>query len=280
MTAIAIVAGAGALPRLITRSLKASNRDYVIVHFQGVDGLDWTADHPKIAARFERPGDLFDAMHHHQVSEVVFAGAMNRPPLEQASFDGTLLRYAPKLLPAMGRGDDAVLSIVVEMFLDAGFDVCRADQVVPDLAAISGVLTSTSPSDQDLRDLSRARKIVQTLGSLDIGQGAVVAQGLCLATEALPGTDAMLAHVAGIDRTRLPRKDGAKGVLFKGPKPGQDFRIDLPAIGPATVELVTQAGMAGIGVEAGGTLILERARTIERAEAAGIFIIALDPDRA
>ena len=122
---------------------------------------------------------------------------------------------------------------------------------------------------------ARAAEIVAALGAVDVGQGAVVAQGLCLAVESLPGTDAMLAWVA--QTARRPNPAGAKGVFYKAPKPGQDRRIDLPALGPQTVARAAAAGLAGIVWQAGGVILLDRDDMIAGAQAHGLFLWSREP---
>ncbi|MDM7255484.1 MAG: LpxI family protein, partial [Paracoccus sp. (in: a-proteobacteria)] len=112
-------------------------------------------------------------------------------------------------------------------------------------------------------------------GPLDLGQGAVVAQGLCLAIETLPGTAAMLDFVARHQDLR-PDASGGKGVLYKAPKPDQDRRIDLPALGPDSVSQAAAAGLAGIAWEANGVILLDRPEMERRAAAAGIFLWSRD----
>ena len=94
--------------------------------------------------------------------------------------------------------------------------------------------------------------MVRALGAVDVGQGAVVQQGLVLGVEAIEGTDALLDRCGGL------RREGAGGVLVKLVKPGQDRRIDLPTIGPVTIEHAAAAGLAGIAIEAGGTIVVDR----------------------
>ena len=111
------------------------------------------------------------------------------------------------------------------------------------------------------------------LGAADGGQGAVVAQGLCLGVEALPGTDAMLAQVAGIGALR-PDPARGKGLFYKAAKPGQDRRIDLPALGPDTLRAVAEAGLGGIAFQAGSVICLDLPRMQELAREAGLFLWA------
>ncbi len=95
-----------------------------------------------------------------------------------------------------------------------------------------------------------------------------------LAAEAIEGTDAMLARAAGFVRP------GPGGVLVKLVKPGQDRRADLPTIGPGTMRAAAAAGLRGVAFEAGGTLLTDRAACIEAADAAGLFLIGIEPDSA
>ena len=170
----------------------------------------------------------------------------------------------------MQSGDDAALRAVLDVFEEAGIAIASVDQILPGLVPGAGVLAG-EPTPRDQKDAARAAEIVQGLGALDIGQGAVVAQGLCLAVEALPGTQAMLDFVrlhAGLK----PDPKGPRGVLYKAPKPGQDRRIDLPTIGPDTVRQAAEAGLGGIAWQAGSVILLDREDAIARAEQAGLFL--------
>jgi hypothetical protein len=115
------------------------------------------------------------------------------------------------------------------------------------------------------------------VGRLDVGQGAVVCQGLVLAVEAQEGTDAMLERCAGLPEALRGSETAPKGVLAKRPKPIQEHRVDLPAIGVATVLAAAQAGLAGIVGEAGKTLVLDHAAVAKAADEAGLFVYGLDP---
>jgi DUF1009 family protein len=110
------------------------------------------------------------------------------------------------------------------------------------------------------------------LGTADVGQGCVVQQGLVLAVEAIEGTDAMLARAGAL------RRDGIGGVLVKLVKPEQDKRADLPAIGPDTVRHAAAAGLRGVAFEAQATILTEREACLAVANAAGLFLLGLDPE--
>jgi DUF1009 family protein len=207
------------------------------------------------------------------VSRVVFAGAVRRPErLEPELFDGRTVTLLPRILTAMQSGDDAALRAVISLFEDWDLPVVGLQDIAPDLVPEAGLLAGTL-SDRDRADADRAASIVAAIGALDVGQGAVVAGGLCLAVEALPGTDAMLASVT-VWRTGSAT---GQGLVYKAPKPGQDLRVDLPAIGPDTVAGAARAGLAGIAWQAGGAVLLDRAATLAAARDAGLFLWSRAP---
>ena len=105
------------------------------------------------------------------------------------------------------------------------------------------------------------------------GKPSVVAGKHVLAVEAAEGTDQMLARVAEMRANGRVRSPAGSGVLVKAPKSGQDRRFDLPSIGPQTVEGVARAGLAGIAVVAGATIVAEPAKLMQAADRANIFVI-------
>ncbi|MEM8788918.1 MAG: UDP-2,3-diacylglucosamine diphosphatase LpxI [Pseudomonadota bacterium] len=274
--AVAILAGTGMLPRLLAEECARRGRAYVVVVFEGTR-LDWVADHVSIAALYEKPGKLFAALRRAGCGEVVMAGGMRRPRLNPLRFDTKFLRLAPQLFRALRSGDDAALRIVADVFQAEGLRVIGAHELLSDLTVASGILTRAQPKPEDRADAARAAQIAAALGSVDVGQGAVVAQGICLGVESIQGTDAMLDFVAATAAGYRPGADGARGVLYKAPKPGQDWRADLPAIGPETVVRAHRAGLAGIAIQAGGVLILGREETIAKADDLGLFLWAREP---
>lgn len=268
MTRTAIIAGKGALPATLAGVLPA---DTLVAALEGFMPLGVV---PDLVFRVERLVPFLHALDHAGVGRVIFAGAVQRPQLDPSLFDPATAQMVPRLLAAMQGGDDATLRAVIAIFEEAGFAVAGVEDVAPDLVPGPGFLTGAA-TEADTRDAARAAGIVAALGAVDVGQGAVVAQGLCLAVEALPGTDAMLDWVAQTAQRPDPR--GAKGVFYKAPKPGQDRRIDLPALGVETVRRAAAAGLAGIAWEAGGVICLDPARMVAEAGAAGLFLWSREP---
>lgn len=255
----AIIAGAGALPGLLLQSGPAH-----VVRMQGVESDP--LDAPEIVARFEQFGPLFAALRDAGVQDVAFAGAIGRPAFDPSLMDPETMTLMPRVAAAMGQGDDALLRTVAAIFEEAGFRVVGALDLRPDLAMTEGAVFGT-PGDAQRADAARARAVLDVLGPLDVGQAAVAAKGQVIGIETLQGTDAMLRFVGA----SLP---ASGGVLVKRPKPGQDLRMDTPAIGPATVMKAAEAGLSGVEIAAGSVLVLDQEGVIGACEASGLALWA------
>ena len=260
----AVIAGEGALPAAVIAAL---NGDVAVFALEG-----FAPPVPAESFRLERLVPLLDRLVAEGVTRVVFAGAVRRPALDPEAFDARTATLVPRIAGAMRSGDDAALREVISIFEEWGLTVAGVDEIAPDLVPPAGILCG-APSDADRADVARAQQILAATGALDLGQGCIVAQGLCLALETLPGTQAMLAFAAAHQGLR-PDPNGARGVFFKAPKPGQDRRIDLPALGPDSVIQAANAGLAGIAWQVGGVLLLDKAAAVAAAEEAGLFLWA------
>jgi DUF1009 family protein len=268
--ALGIVAGGGLLPRRIAEAQRRERRPYLVCAFEG-HAPEWVADHPHAVLPFEKPGALFRALRAAGVVEVVFAGALARPALSPRRFDAAALRLAPRLLPLLKGGDDALLRALAATFEKEGFRVIGAETALGERRPLAprGSFSAARPEARARADLTRALALARAIGAEDVGQGAVVAEGLCLGLETAQGTDALLDFVA---RTR----PGSGGVLVKAAKPGQDHRLDRPALGPATARAAAAAGLSGLGAEAGGVLLLEPETLRAEADRLGLFLHGVD----
>ncbi|MHA1527859.1 MAG: LpxI family protein [Alphaproteobacteria bacterium] len=265
---LAIIAGRDALPRLIAEHRRAAGLPYLVISFAG-GAEPWIEGHPHQAHGFEKAGRLFAALRDAGCSYVVFAGAMDRPRLKPWRADGKGVKLVGKVMALMARGDDGLLSGLAGIFEEEGFTVIGAQDCVGGLTSGEAVLGRRQPALPDRADAARGAAILAALGPLDVGQAVVVAGGVCLGIEAIEGTDALLARVAALPSAR---RHAPGGVVVKMAKPGQDRRVDLPSIGPRTVEGAARAGLRGIVIEADATNILERDATIRAADAAGLFL--------
>lgn len=270
-TGLAIIAGRGDLPRLLAEECQTSGRKYAVVEFENIP-LVWASNHPVIPAIFEKTGRLISQMQDAGCLEIVIVGAMNRESIDPSKLDEKGRELAIILSETMKGGDDETLSSIIRFFETNGFRVRAAHDVLPSLIPHAGVLTNIKPSDDDMFDAARAAEIVTGLGNLDIGQGAVVGQGICLGLESIQGTDTMLEFVKNNREGYAPNPTDGRGVLFKAPKPTQDLRVDLPTIGPDTIRNAHEAGLAGVAIDAGGVMVLRRSETVSLANSLGVFL--------
>ena len=183
--------------------------------------------------RIEQLGTFLARLKGQGVSEVCFAGAVKRPVIDPAAIDAATMPLVPMIQKAIARGDDGALRAVIAIFETAGFVVRAAHDLVPHLLPVAGVPSKRRPD------------------------AAIIQADKLLASEGPDGTDAMIAAV---------RTDG--GILFKGPKPDQDRRADLPVIGVGTAEAVIAAGLDGIVIEAGGVMVLDLDAVVAALDAA------------
>ena len=268
---LAIIAGRGDLPRLLAEECQASGRKYEVVEFENIP-LEWASNHPVIPAVFEKTGQLIERMQQANCREIVMVGAMKREKIDASKLDDKGRELTAILLAKVKAGDDETLSSFIGFFEANGFNVLAAHDVSPSLLPQDGVLTNAKPSDDDMFDAARAAEIVNGLGRMDVGQGAVVGQGICLGLESIQGTDTMLCFVKNNREGYAPNPSGGRGVLLKSAKPTQDFRIDLPTIGPDTIKNAHSAGLAGIAIEEGGVMVLRLNETIALANELGLFL--------
>ncbi|MGY6626931.1 MAG: LpxI family protein [Oceanicaulis sp.] len=277
-TRLGLIAGGGDLPVHVAEAARAEGRLGAIVALKGF------AD----PARFDGASarglgelggtlkDLTDA----QCDAVCFAGIVSRPDFSQIKPDFKGMSALPKIIAAAARGDDALLRTVISVFEAEGLAVVGADQIAGGLTAQAGFLGAVRPDDAQCSDALRALYIAAVIGAEDVGQGAVVCNGLVLAVEAQEGTDSMLRRVAELPQTIRGVQEKRRGVLAKRPKPGQERRIDLPVIGVSTIEGAARAGLAGIAAPAGGALILGADAVGKAAQDAGLFVWIVDDEVA
>ncbi|MGE3865414.1 MAG: LpxI family protein [Hyphomonadaceae bacterium] len=274
---LGIVAGAGDLPVVLAEHLRSEGAPYHVARIAPFAAAALAA-HPGEEAGLGRMGERFAALKAAGCDAVVLAGVVRRPDFASLEFDARAIAMLPRVMAAAGGGDDALLRVLVEECEREGFRVVGAEEVLAALIAPAGALGAVQPSARDRKDIAKAAAVAAALGAWDVGQGAVVADGLVLALEAQEGTDLMLARVAALPEALRGTAAARRGVLAKRPKPKQERRVDLPTIGLATIENAARAGLAGVAVEAGGALVMERAALIARADALGLFVYGFDPE--
>ena len=179
------------------------------------------------------------------------------------------------MVAAYRGGDNHLLSGIARVFEQEGFRLVGAHEVAPQILVPAGALSKRQPNAQDRADLVQALRLLESIGKFDVGQAAVVSDNHVLAIEGPEGTDKMLERVGELRERKIAAPGG---VLVKAPKPGQDWRFDLPSIGPRTVEGVARAGLSGIAVVARAGIMAEPQRVAELAERHDVFVIGVNAD--
>ncbi|SNR39983.1 hypothetical protein SAMN06265370_10428 [Puniceibacterium sediminis] len=220
-----------------------------------------------IPFRLETLGSLLADLRRRGVRQVCLCGSIRRPEIDPALIDKLTMPLIPVLHEALSAGDDGALRAVITLFESAGFSVLAAHEAAPDLLMSVGVPTAQKPPAGTETDALAGEAALLDMGRADLGQACVVVAGQVVAREDDAGTDAMLARLE-----RTPGQGQRLGVLFKGPKPGQDRRADLPTIGPGTVRAVAGAGLAGIVIEAESVIVLDRQQLLADLDRAGLFL--------
>lgn len=265
---LGIIAGGGALPRMLVDACRARGRDFHVFAIEGqteqrtVDGVahDWF--------RLGQAGAVLTLAQQLEIRDVVLAGSVERPSLSSLRPDWKTLSFLMRL-GRKGLGDDGLLRRVVAAIEEEGFTVIGADALLDGLKPAAGCLGRHRPDAEALADIERGRAVLAALGAADVGQAVVVQQGMVLGVEAIEGTDALLERCGALKR------DGAGGVLVKLAKPEQETRTDLPTIGPETVRRAAAAGLRGIAIGADATIVIGRDEAVRLADEAGLFVIAL-----
>jgi DUF1009 family protein len=268
---LAILCGAGAFPLEVAAELSRTGRAPFCVGVVGTTDAAIEA-YPHVWVRIGEVGKLFAALRARAIAEMVIIGAMARPEFGDLRLDWGAVKRAAELAQLLRRGDNGLLVGLAAIFEREGIRVVGAHEVAPVLLASVGPLGARAASPEDQTDIAFGARLLDALSAFDAGQGVVVAAGRVLAIEAAEGTDAMLARVAEMRANGRLRLAGPAGVLVKAPKRGQDLRLDMPAIGPKTIENAAKAQLRGAAVAAGRVLIVERERSARAADAAGLFV--------
>jgi UDP-2,3-diacylglucosamine hydrolase len=288
---LALIAGRGQLPGHI---LAAHGAPVLVTAVEG-----FAPDHltPDITFRVERLGTFIADLKARGVTDICMAGAIGRPALDRAMIDAATMPLVPRMMQALGQGDDGALRVVIALFEEAGFTIRAAHEICPDLLISAGVPTRAQPAPQHEGAARLGLATIAEMGRSDTGQACVIRRGDVLAREGADGTDAMLARLNGGTASTDPDpltwgftaltdaattaldwlggRDAAQSsgaILVKAPKPQQDRRVDLPTIGPGTAMRAADAGLDGIVIAAGGVIVLDQEAVLRILDERGLFL--------
>ncbi|MDB5620128.1 UDP-2,3-diacylglucosamine diphosphatase LpxI [Tardiphaga sp.] len=272
---VGLIAGGGVLPFAVADVLLARGIAPVFFALKGVCD-------PALVARFKHHwvpigqlGRLKTLMRNEHCRDLVFIGTLVRPALSEIRLDWGTLRAMRHILSAFRGGDDHLLTGIGRIFEQDGFRLLGIKDVAPDLLMPAGSLTRAQPDAIAEADIAKGLDVLRALSPFDIGQATVVIDGHVVGVEDIEGTDGLLARVVHLREQGRIRAKYGRGVLVKAPKSGQDLRFDMPTLGPQTIARAAAAGLAGIAIVAGNTIVAEPQQMVEAADAAGLFVTGL-----
>ena len=272
---LAIICGGGSLPFAVADAVRRHGRRAVLFPIRGFAekaAVERYPHHWIALGQFGRLCRLAAAEH---CRDVVFIGNLVRPSLHEIRLDWQTIRLMPRIAGLYRGGDDRLLSGIGRIFEEHGFRLLGAHEVAPEILVREGLMGRRAPSEHDQADIATGLAVLAAMGPFDIGQAVIIAAGRVLAVEAVEGTDAMLARVAELRKSGRIRYPVGVGVLVKAPKPGQDRRFDLPSVGPQTIAGVIRAGLAGVAVVAGETIMAQPEVVVAAADRGRIFVVGI-----
>jgi DUF1009 family protein len=278
-TGLAIVCGAGSLPFALADAAMRRGRRVVLFALKGFADPARVTAYPHHWTFMGQLNRFMTIAETEGCRDIAFIGSVTRPSLWTIRPDWRVLMLMPQIVQLYRGGDDHLQSGIGRLIERHGFRLLGPKDIAPELTMPLGPLGSREPSQRDRADIARGLAVLDAMSPHDIGQAVVVAENQVLAVEGPEGTDRAVARVTELRKSGRIRSSAGTGVLVKAAKRGQDHRIDLPTIGPQTVEAAAAAGLAGIAVVAGSTFVAEPEVIAAAADRAKLFVVGVEAGR-
>jgi len=263
--AVGLIAGNLSLPVLAARKTKEEGRPLYVAGFCGETD-------PQLKLLSDRYLELplgqlkpmADFFLENGVKKICLAGGLSR--------ENIITSYQPdeaaiKLLESLSDFQtDNILRAVAGWLEERGLNLVSVAELIPEILVKPGLLTQTAPTPELLEDLNLAFRLAKELGRLDVGQTVVVSDKIAVALEGADGTNATIRRGASLCKKPI--------AVAKTVKPNQDFRLDLPVVGPETIEVLIECRAGGLALDSSGLIILEQDKCLQLANQAGLVILA------
>jgi hypothetical protein len=277
---LGLIAGNGRFPFLILDAARAEGREVVVAAIKEETEPEIearAAADPAIRLHWLSLGELsrlIETFQKEGVHEAVMAGQVKHKQIFSAIRPDW--RLAKLLLNLRTRSTDMLLGAVAKVLGDEGIELISSTALLEPLLAQEGVLTERAPDEEERKNIDYGLQVARSVAGFDIGQTVVVAAQACVAVEAMEGTDAAIERAGQLMGTLEDQAStlSRRLTVVKVAKPNQDMRFDVPVVGIRTLETMICAGASCLSVEAGRTLLFDRARLLDRAREAGIAIVA------
>jgi len=266
METLGLLSGIGHLPVDVAQAAKGMG--YRVIAIGVVPGVDSELA-GNVDAYYDihigKLGKIINTLKKNNVTKVTMIGKVTKEILYS---EGAIIPdfRAIKLLTSLpDRKDDTIMNAIVKELEGEKLEVMDQTLLIQPLLPAPGVLSKRQPTAAELEDIEFGFQVAKEIGRLDIGQTVVVKNKAVMAVEAIEGTDACILRGGTL---------GKDVIVAKTAKPAQDNRFDMPSVGTRTIESMIAAGAAGIVMEAGRTLLVERERTLALADEHNMFVVA------
>src|SRR6202163_1079554 len=264
-----LIAGNGRFPFLVLEGARSQGIEMAVIALKE----EASPELEKLSKRLHwvSLGELsktIELMHQEGVKQAVMAGQVKHNKIFSSIRPDWKLA---KLLFSLPRKNtDALIGAVARVLEEEGIQLVDSTLFLKPLVPEAGVLTRRAPDERESADIAYGLNVARNIAGMDIGQTVVIADCACVAVEAMEGTDEAVTRAARI-------AGGRPLVVVKVSKPGQDMRFDVPVIGLLSIEQMASAGVTALAVDAGRTLLFDRAKLITLADEKGIAIQAFSP---
>jgi UDP-2,3-diacylglucosamine hydrolase len=272
---LAILCAGGDFPLAVAKAAKERGENPFLVLLEGLADTKLAHSFDCATVRIGQYGKIIDLLKKHNCTRLISVGFLVRPHFWSVLPDFKLLTKLPILYKAYKGGDNHLLSAIAKGFESEGITYLGVHDAAPQLLMPKGILTTIKPNDTELADIQFGLKALESIGDFDIGQALIIHHNHIVAVEGAEGTDGLLKRMKEMRETKRVRWPSPAGLLVKALKPNQDKRLDMPAIGLNTLQEIHAAGLKGLAVQAGGTLVLEGQSMIDYANDKGLFIVGV-----
>lgn len=272
---LSIFAGTGALvPHIVEAALNGGYKVQVLT----LAPRDAIPGVKMVNVDLDNPLGIIWSLKVFRTTQIAMAGGIHLPDKAREG----LIRFANgnadtgNVVAEAPVGDAALGALAKVLKKMTGADMIGVHELSPDLLAGEGVIAGAGFDDHAaaLFALETARAI----GMLDIGQAAVTSGRRIIAVEDIGGTDALIERVGALRARGLAGNGSTPLILAKAMQPQQAGFVDLPAVGPRTVIGCAAADIGAIAVEAGHSLVLERAALQAAAKQHGVVVLGMTLD--
>lgn len=259
-----IIAGNGLLPISLVDIFTKQGKDCYIAALEGEANPILYKNYSCRFFKIGMVGSIINYFQEYNVRDIVIVGGVKRPNLQSIKVDLVGSRLIARILKQKFLGDDTILTIIIKFLEEYGFNIISNFNIIN---MDNKLTTKTRPSKGDLVDIELGVKLLDSIGDIDVGQSVIVEDGYIIGIEAAEGTDNLIKRCAAL------RKKSTGGVLVKMMKNTQDIRIDLPTIGPETINNLAACKYNGLAIQKDKVIIIKPKVTYELADKYRIFII-------